>query len=602
MMAKRKSKSSKTRKSKGPGEFALNVIFKKAFLLKSIQEDFLNDSVKSVNRIFDTFEKTQFLLQGGNEAEFNEEAILEETYSKKSTLEKKQFRVFRFTYESEEAMLAHQKVLQETTGVESAEIDRIAEINMTPNDPEYPNLWGIQKINAAEVWDCTEGCDIIIAIVDTGIDYTHPDLKGNMWESAPGIHGLNYTSDNGNSTINPLDGNGHGTHVSGTAAAIGNNNYGVIGIAPKARLMAMKGLYNGGWGYISDLANCIVQAANLGAKVINNSWGFSSRYPYDPTLATAVAQAHSLGSILIFAAGNSNDDAQFYYPQNDPHTITVAATDTGDNRAGFSNYGPSINVAAPGVGILSSNLGGTFNSLSGTSMAAPHVSGMVALILSKLPNIDFAIVQSIVESYVKPITTDKLIGTGRIELKDLDTLLCNSHVDICDIKSIIANYNLLKEKDIKHHIIRPINQSQICVSSRERCIPLDIPKLEPCFSLEWGDSPQDQFETHDTEIVFITVCNPYTNVTFDGLTITKIVVTPNQILPNGEESFDIVPSKLICYNHLPACSCSTREYAFILRNAKPGSYTVNFEYCIDSIHLESGKIGQNKFEIELINS
>ncbi len=600
-MPKRKSKTSKSRMSGGPGEFALNVIFNEVFLLKDVQENFQDESVQSIRRIFDTLEKTQFILQGGNPAEFNEEAVLEETYANKPEIGKIQFRAFRFKYETEEAMLAHQKILQENEGVASAEIDRIAETNMIPNDPEYPNLWGIQKINATEIWDCTEGCDTVIAIVDTGIDYNHPDLKGNMWELYPGIHGLNYTTDNG-SIIDPLDGNGHGTHVSGTAAAIGNNNYGVIGVSPKARLMAMKGLYNGGWGYISDLANCISQAANLGADVINNSWGFRNRYPFDPTLATAVNYADSLGSIIVFAAGNSNDDAQFYYPQNDPKTITVGATDQADNRAGFSNYGPSVNVSAPGVAILSSNLGNTFNSLSGTSMAAPHVTGMVALILSKLPNIDFTIVKSIVETFVAPLTTDKYIGTGRINLKGLSDLLCKCQTDICDIKSVLANYELLQEKAQKHHTILATGQSGVCRSQGKECIPVEIPKLEPCFSLEWGDSPRDQFETHDTETVFITVCNPYTNIAFGGLTITKITVTPNQILPNGEDSFDIVPSKLICYDHLAACACSTREYTFILRNAKPGLYTVAFEYCLDEILVESDKIGQNQFEVELINS
>lgn len=602
MMAKRKSKTSKSRMSGGPGEFALNVIFNEAFLLKDVQEGFQDESVQSIRRIFDTLEKTQFILQGGDSTDFNEEAILLDTYANKPEIEKTQFRAFRFIYESEQAMLAHQKVLQGTEGVTTAEVDIIVETNMAPNDPEYTNLWGIQKINATEIWDCTEGCDTVIAIVDTGIDYTHPDLKGNMWEIYPGIHGLNYTSDNAGSIINPLDGNGHGTHVAGTAAAVGNNNYGVIGVAPKARLMAMKGLYNGGWGYVSDLANCIVQAANLGANVINNSWGSRNRYPYDSTLATAVNYADSLGAILVFAAGNSNDDAQFYYPQNDAKTLTVGATDQADNRASFSNYGPSVNVAAPGVDILSTFLGNTFSSFPGTSMAAPHVSGMVALILSKLPNLDFATVKSIVETFVVPITPDKYIGTGRINLKGLSDLLCNCQANICDIKTMLANYELLQEKAQKHHTILAANQSGACSLQNEECIPAKIPRIQPCFSLEWGDSPRDQFETHDTETVFITACNPYTNIAFRGLTITKITVTPNQILPNGEDSFDIVPSKLICYDHLAACACSTREYTFILRNAKPGLYTVAFEYCLDEILIEDDKIGKNQFEVELIDS
>lgn len=603
-MPKRKAKSPKSRMPNQVDEFALNVIFKDLFLLQEVQESFSAETVVKITRIFDTFEKTTFLLQGGDLKDFDEDAVLKETYEGKSEIEKIQFRAFRFTYETEEALLAHQKELQENEAVESAEIDRIAETNMIPNDPEYPNLWGIQKINASEVWDCTDGCDVVVAIVDTGIDYNHTDLKGNMWEYSPGIHGLNYTADNGAVFTDPLDGNfySHGTHVAGTVAAIGNNNYGVIGVAPKARLMAMKGLSNSGGGSTSALANCIVQACNLGAHVINNSWGYRFRYPYDSTLAAAVAYAESQGVILVFAAGNSNDDAQFYYPQNDNRTITVGATDSADNRAIFSNYGPAVNIAAPGVNILSTTIGNTFGSLDGTSMAAPHVTGMIALILSKLPNLDYATVKTIVETYVQKITPDKEIGTGRIDLTSLSELLCHCQNNLCKLKEIMANYELLAEKEEKFHSIIPVNPSNICGRAKEECITAKIPNLAPCFSLDWGDSPRDQFETHDTETVFITVCNPYKNVSFEGLNITKITVTPNQVLPNGEVSFDIVPSKLICYNNIPPCSCATREYTFILRNAKPGFYSISVEYCIEAINVGNNSVGKDEFKVELINS
>ncbi len=179
--------------------------------------------------------------------------------------------------------------------VEYAQPDYTMETNMVPNDPyyssygswgqNYDDLWGLKKIQAEQAWDITQGEGIVVAVVDTGLDYNHPDIAANVWTN-PGEIPNNNIDDDGNGKVddvrgwdfanndnNPMDGFGHGTHVSGTIAAVGNNGIGIIGVAPKAKVMPVKGFSDDGLGYTSDLANGIVYAAQNGADVINNSWG-----------------------------------------------------------------------------------------------------------------------------------------------------------------------------------------------------------------------------------------------------------------------------------------------------------------------------------------
>jgi len=299
-----------------------------------------------------------------------------------------------------------------------------------PNDPyysssgswgqAYDDLWGLKKIDAADAWDISQGANVVVAVVDTGVDYTHPDIAANIWTNAGEISG-NGVDDDGNGFTDdvrgwnfssndndPMDDNGHGTHVAGTIAAVGNNNLGIIGVAPSAKIMPVKCFSSSGAADISTLANGIIYAANNGADVINNSWGCSSACPSDPVAEDAVRYAYGMGAAVVFAAGNSNDDVAQYSPQNQPESITVAATTEIDARSFFSNYGTWIDVAAPGSGenisppsflpiynILSlraQNTGvsglivnGSYLRDAGTSMAAPHVSGVAALIASAHP-------------------------------------------------------------------------------------------------------------------------------------------------------------------------------------------------------------------------
>ncbi len=307
----------------------------------------------------------------------------------------------------------------------------------------YPNMWGLQKTQTFEAWDLFSnartdpGEDIVVAVIDTGVNYNHSDVSGNMWRN-PGeiagngrdddgngyvddIYGWDFTTGGGGSGgaavtgSDPMDRHGHGTHCSGTIAAVTNNTRGVAGIAPNAKIRAVKGLSDSGSGYISWLSNCIVYAANNGAHVLSNSWGGGGS---SSTLTNAVNYAHSRGCVIIAAAGNSNRNVSGFIPASIPKVIAVAATDHNDIKAYFSNYGAMIDVSAPGVSILSST-GSGYASWSGTSMACPHVSGVAALIRSYQPDITNAEVRQRLTDTADDIDNQNpsyrgLLGAGRI--------------------------------------------------------------------------------------------------------------------------------------------------------------------------------------------
>ena len=291
----------------------------------------------------------------------------------------------------------------------------------TPPDPSYGNLWAMPKISAPQAWDTRTGSrDNVVAVVDTGIDYNHPDLAANVW-SAPapftvnfsggrsitcpaGSHGFNAVKE----TCDPMDDNDHGTHVSGTIGAV-SNGIGVVGVNWTASMMGIKFLAANGSGYTSDAVDGIEfaiqakQKLGLGAnvRVLSNSWGGGG---FSQTLSDEIVKASSNGMLFVAAAGNggSNNDATPSYPASytAPNVISVAATDGNDALASWSNYGAtSVDLAAPGVNILSTVRNGGYAYYSGTSMATPHVSGAAALVLSACsslttPNLKNALLSS----------------------------------------------------------------------------------------------------------------------------------------------------------------------------------------------------------------
>ncbi|HEY9764954.1 MAG TPA: S8 family serine peptidase [Chroococcales cyanobacterium] len=260
----------------------------------------------------------------------------------------------------------------------------------TPNDPMFDQLWGIKKIQAPEAWDSTMGDpSITVAVVDSGVDYNHPDLAGKVIKGP----------DTANNDSDPMDDVGHGTHVAGTIAAIGDNKVGVIGIAPKTKILAIKVLGANGEGDVSTIAEGILKAQQMGARVINLSLGGPQN---SSVLQNAIDQVTQKGVMVIAAAGNDGVTTPDY-PASYPNVLAVGATDSSDKKTSFSNYGTYVGIAAPGLNILSST-GGSYKSMSGTSMACPHVVGAAALLLGKNPNLTIAQLRNALVSTGDPVS------------------------------------------------------------------------------------------------------------------------------------------------------------------------------------------------------
>jgi len=253
-----------------------------------------------------------------------------------------------------------------------------------PNDPYWGYQWGPKKIMANWAWNTTTGDhQVLVAIIDTGIDYYHPDLAGNY---------VPLGRDWVNSDEDPLDDNGHGTHCAGIIAGIMNNGIGITGVA-NVSIMSEKGLDADGYGWDDELANAIIHAADQGAKVLSNSWGGDSE---SELIHDAVKHAYSKGVLVVAAAGNSASSTK-HYPAAYDEVVGVTATDSSDLPAYFTSYGDWVELAAPGASIFSTlptyhvtlndrgyNL--NYDYLSGTSMACPHVAGLAALTWSLFPN------------------------------------------------------------------------------------------------------------------------------------------------------------------------------------------------------------------------
>jgi subtilisin family serine protease len=239
---------------------------------------------------------------------------------------------------------------------------------------------------------------VIVAVIDSGVDYNHPDLKKNIWSNTAERFGRTGVDDDSNGYVddvygwdfannrpNAMDDNNHGTHCAGIIGAE-RNGVGVIGISPKVRIMPLKFLAANGSGDLYSALLALRYATRMGARVISNSWGGGG---YSQLMSQVIQEAVSRGVLVVAAAGNaaSDNDAQPTYPANYPGVISVASSDPIDAMSGFSNYGStSVMVAAPGSQVLSTIPGSKLAAYSGTSMAAPQVSGALALALSVAPS------------------------------------------------------------------------------------------------------------------------------------------------------------------------------------------------------------------------
>ena len=323
----------------------------------------------------------------------------------------------------------------------------------TPNDPRFSSLYGLKNtgknggiagadIHATQAWDVSTGSrDVVIGIIDTGVDYNHPDIKPNLWtnpgesgldaagkdKSSNGIdddhngfvddwHGWNFVND----TNNASDDNEHGTHVAGTIGANGNDGVGVVGVNWKVSMVPLKFLDASGSGSLADATRAIDYASTLGLTLTSNSWGGGG---FSETMKAAIEGNLKNGVLFIAAAGNDgvDNDSSPHYPASYDldNVISVAATDNRDSLASFSCYGKTtVHLGAPGVNIISSIPGGGYAALSGTSMATPHVSGAAALIKAVFPEATAADIKARLVNSVDAVAAleDKTISGGRLNI------------------------------------------------------------------------------------------------------------------------------------------------------------------------------------------
>jgi subtilisin family serine protease len=315
--------------------------------------------------------------------------------------------------------------LKGKSGIVHAQPNFIYKALSFPNDTRFNEQWALNNtgqtggtpgadIDASKAWDIITDSNIIVAVIDTGVKYYHEDLEDNMWINQEEYNGTTGVDDDNNGYIDDIYGYdfctiddgvtdpdpdddhiyGHGTHVAGIIGAVGNNGLGVTGVCWNVKIMALKFINSQGEGDTEDAVDCIGYAIQMGAKVMNNSWG---NYEYDQELKDKIETANANGVIFVAAAGNSgsNNDVSHLYPASFDCTniISVMATDDDDNRAIWldlesSNYGPTtVDLAAPGSDILTCNSVNSYDWFSKTSAAAPHVAGACALVWAENPQL-----------------------------------------------------------------------------------------------------------------------------------------------------------------------------------------------------------------------
>jgi len=332
--------------------------------------------------------------------------------------------------------------LKKNPHVRYAEPNYIVSVDLIPNDPRFPEMYGLLNtgqtggtvdadIDADQAWAVSRGSrSVLVGVIDTGVDYNHPDLAANIWTNPgeiPGngidddgngyvddVHGYDFANNDGD----PFDDNGHGTHTSGTIGGVGNNGIGVTGVNWQVSIIAAKFLSGAGSGTTADAVRAVEYTTMMGVDLTSNSWGGGG---FSQALYDAIAAAGAANIAFVAAAGNdgTDNDVSPHYPSNYDlaNVISVAATDNNDAKASFSNYGlTTVDLGAPGVDILSTLPGNSYGLASGTSMATPHVSGVCALIKSVAPGIDVAQLKNILFNSVDHVASmaGRTVTGGRL--------------------------------------------------------------------------------------------------------------------------------------------------------------------------------------------
>lgn len=402
-------------------------------------------------------EQTEAVLLGGSDSRTLSNSELETSLRRTDSsirLLHRRNDVFKISFEGDSSVNALCKRLR------SARLSDLCEPNITyslaalPNDPLAPQQWHLDRISAPNAWSKISQISdesMVIAILDTGADYLHPDLETNIWENLAEIP-YNGIDDDGNGYIDdihginaalgtgdPMDDNGHGTHVAGIVAAAGDNSIGLSGVIWNAKILPLKFLGASGAGNLYNAVLAIkyiieLKKRGVNISIVNASWG---SYQFSQILSDAIFEAGKYGILFVAAAGNSNLDIDSFpfYPAalsaNLENVISVAATDQSNKIANFSNFAlHSVTIAAPGVDILSTLPNGKFGKYSGTSMAAPVVTGVAALTWASYPNLKpFDVRNQIVDTAI-PIKLTVPAGSSRLVNAERAVFAITSPVEV----------------------------------------------------------------------------------------------------------------------------------------------------------------------------
>lgn len=361
------------------------------------------------------------LLKGGNAIVYSNKLSEKQLYSKLSKL--KQVKKAK----KPDKIVVVQPQDKVTVTTQSIRNNRIARnvgtssSKLSTNDPFIKYQWDLFDTESTKAWPLVhQQKQIEVAVVDTGVDYNHPDLKGKIDLA----NAYNFVAN----TTNPMDDNGHGTHVSGIIAADYNNALGVAGVAGNIniKILPVKVLDSTGAGDSDIIAQGIQYAADKGADIINLSLGGRGT---SPEIDAAINYAVQKGVFVVAAAGNDSSNTAYYDPAENPEVYTVSALNPNDTRASYSNFGDNVQGAAPGTNVLSTYLNGQYAFMSGTSMAAPVASGIAALVKSEKPSLNPTQIAQILDKSAVDLGArgkDKFYGYGKIDAYKAVTLAASS--------------------------------------------------------------------------------------------------------------------------------------------------------------------------------
>jgi thermitase len=327
---------------------------------------------------------------------------------------------------------AEQKILeklQNNPNIKFAELDKKVSISLSSNDPYFGSQYHLKKIGADTAWDTTQGEGITIAILDSGVDATHPDLKNNL---LPGYNSYLGTTDSSDIC-------GHGTGVAGTAAGITNNAIGVAGVAGQSKILPVRIVHENGtagcYAYFSSMSNGIIYAADNGAKIVNLSFGGVTT---SSSVASAAQYLKNKGGLLFASAGN--DNADLTVPLN-KSMIIVSATDSNDLKSSFSNYGQVVALSAPGSYIYATKQGGGYGGWNGTSFSSPIAAGVGALVMAANPSLSNIDVENILFSTATDLGAvgkDNIFGYGRVNASAAVNLALNSVPSLDTVAPVVS--------------------------------------------------------------------------------------------------------------------------------------------------------------------